>query len=85
MRSSMSSPKLPVPAPAPAPDSDTSGALARSWVRRHPFAFGGAVLVAAVAGLWWRQRRRSRVVLTPMSERWLMQHEYDAGQQGGEV
>jgi hypothetical protein len=53
----------------------------RSWWRSHSLTFGGAVAVALFGGgMWWRRRRRRRIQLTPVSESWLQQHEYESGQ-----
>ena len=73
---------FPVTAPPSTPADPPSGS--RGW-RRHGWTLGGLLALTAVGGWWWRRRRRARAEdLPPVSERWLMEHEYESGQKGAE-
>jgi uncharacterized protein YjiS (DUF1127 family) len=52
----------------------------RAWLSPTRLAFGAVALAALGGGAWWRRRRRARVALQPMSDDWLREREYDAGQ-----
>ena len=44
----------------------------------------GVVALAAIGGFWWRRSRSRRVEeeLSPLSQEWLAEHYYQAGQRG---
>jgi hypothetical protein len=49
----------------------------QKWYITH--RWGLSVAALTLAGFWWKRRRRSAVVLPPVSEDWLMQHEFESG------
>lgn len=64
---------------------ETTTSAAHSWMSDHKYALGGLVAVATLGGgFWWRRRRRRRIQLEPMSDQWLREREYDAGQRSHE-
>ena len=52
----------------------------RPWLSPPRVALGVVALAALGGGAWWRRRRRKRIALQPMSEGWLREREYGAGQ-----
>jgi hypothetical protein len=81
----MTSHEAPVRQPEQSSTSDGRTAPPGFRVPRHAWTVGGALAIATLAGYWWRQRRRrKRVELEPVSEQWLSEHLYEAGQRGDE-
>jgi len=81
--------RVPVNAPAKllkrGADGDDVASAPHSWLNDHKFALGSLIAVATLgSGLWWRRRRRRRIELGPMSDQWLREREYDAGQRSDE-
>lgn len=56
----------------------------RPWLSPPRIAFGVVALAALGGGAWWRRRRRARIALQPMSDGWLREREYDAGQRSAD-
>jgi hypothetical protein len=55
-----------------------------SWLRRNRWRIG-MVVVAVVGGLWWRRiGRDSRISVGSVSERWLAEQAFEAGQRADE-
>jgi MYXO-CTERM domain-containing protein len=52
----------------------------RSWLSGPRVVVGVFALAALGGGAWWRRRQRKRIALQPMSEDWLREREYGAGQ-----
>jgi len=79
---------VPVNDPARLGSSNTeetaASAARRSWMSDHKFALGSLVAVATLGGGFWWRRRRRRIQLEPMSDQWLREREYDAGQRSDE-
>jgi hypothetical protein len=51
-----------------------------SWLRRNRWRIG-MVVVAVVGGLWWRRTgRENRISVGSVSERWLAEQAFEAGQ-----
>jgi hypothetical protein len=76
--------RVPLNDPANAEKSPNGGdgnsGRRHSWARDHKVALGSLVAVATLGGGFWWRRRRRRIQLEPMSDQWLREREYDAGQ-----
>jgi hypothetical protein len=56
----------------------------RGWLNRNRWPIGFAV-AALVGGLWWRRsHRRPPINVGAVSERWLAEQEFEAGQKPAE-
>jgi hypothetical protein len=54
-----------------------------SFVRRNAWRLGGTLAVMTIGGFLWRRRRqRKHLEVGPVSEQWLIEHEYERGQSG---
>jgi len=51
------------------------------WVLRHRWKLALALTAVASGFLWSRSRRRARISVEPVSERWLAEHAFTAGHQ----
>lgn len=67
--------------PVTAPDGSGFGSD-RSWVRRNAWSLGSVAAALTLGGFWWRRRRRRQLEVGPVTEAWLEEHEYGAGQMG---
>jgi hypothetical protein len=55
-----------------------------SWLRRNRWRIG-MVVVVVVGGLWWRRMlREPRISVGSVSERWLAEQAFEAGQRAEE-
>jgi hypothetical protein len=64
---------------APQPDSD------ESWLRRNHWRLGMLLVAAAGGGWWWhRASREPRISVGAVSERWLAEQAFEAGQHSPE-
>jgi uncharacterized protein YjiS (DUF1127 family) len=56
----------------------------RSWMSGPRVVMGVFMLAALGGGALWRRRQRKRIALQPMSDDWLREREYDAGQRSAD-
>ncbi len=58
---------------------DATGDQPKGWVVRNRWKLAIAA-AAAVSGFWWSRSRRSRIDVDRVSEQWLAEHTFEAGQ-----
>jgi hypothetical protein len=52
-----------------------------SWLRRNRWRVGGLVAAVVAGGIWWRRTARARdFSVGSVSERWLAEQAFEAGQ-----
>jgi len=61
-----------------------TGEVSRPWLPGPRVVMGVFMLAALGGGALWRRRQRKRIALQPMSDDWLREREYDAGQRSAD-
>ncbi len=52
-----------------------------SWLRRNRWRLGSMLVAAIAGGIWWRRARRAQSIsVGSVSERWLAEQAFEAGQ-----